>query len=280
MKKLAILLSILLAAGLSAEAQRRPAKSSDPKSYKRSERKENKSNEKSRAVVPINSQRSRNTVSRNVSTPVVSRKSTGTVLSRADRRANVNNVSRVVGRVAVGNRIARPDRRPVSVAHMPIVNNIKIRHGYIDYNTRYGYSMHRIMTFPMRVRYPFYSNYNLLLMHSYRPQIEYPWAIYESENHDNTASIEGQVIDVDYNRMTNQYVLHFGRKSPYQSATVIIPDYLSQYLDMRDLRKLKRDYVSVYGLFTQYGNVPTIMINSLDEFYVNEMSLRDYLYYH
>lgn len=288
MKKLAILISILLIAGLSVEAQKRPVKTTAAKTYKKTESKEEKSSNKSTAVRQVKSQRTPNARAINTNTSQKSNSSARAVVPRpepqreARTRSNGNSgVANVKNRVVIDRRNIRPERRPVSIARRPIINNIGIRHGYIDRsNYSYGYSMHRIMTFPMRVRYPFYQNYNLLLMHSYRPQIEYPWAIYESENNDNTASIEGQVIDVDYNRRTNQYVLHFGRRSPYQSATVIIPDYLSQYIDIRDMRKLKRDYVSVYGVFTQYGNVPTIMINSLDEFYVNEMPLKDYLYYH
>jgi hypothetical protein len=325
MKKLAIILSILLIAGLNVEAQRRTSRSSEPKSYKKSNSGEKKSSKKSKSVAKISTRKSSsskaksvaprtkrsnsrataarsdnrsnarsttsrsygNAKSRSAVKQSSSRSSSRAVASRPDRRNNVSSSRQVKGRVAntknvvrVDRRNVRVNRRPLSVVRAPRIGNIRIRHGYVDYShRRYGYSSHYIMNFPMRVRYPFYQNHQLVLMHSYRPQVEYPWAIYESEGNDNTASIEGKVLDIDYNRRTNQYEIHFGRKSPYQSATVIIPDYLSQYIDHRSLRKLKRDYVSVYGMFTNYGNVPTIIINSLDEFFVEDVSLKDFLYY-
>ena len=326
MKKLAIILSILLIAGLNVEAQRRSSRSSEAKSYKKSNSGEKNSSRKStKSVAKISTRKSssskaksvaprtqrsnsrataarsanrsnaRSTTSRsygksNARSAVQqssSRSSSRAVANRPDRRNNVSSSRRVNGRVAntknavrIDRRNVRVNRRPLSVVRAPRIGNVRIRHGYVNYsNRRYGYSSHFIMSFPMRVRYPFYQNHHFALMHSYRPQVEYPWAIYESEGNDNTASIEGKVMDIDYNRRTNQYEIHFGRKSPYQSATVIIPDYLSQYIDHRSLRKLKRDYVSVYGMFTNYGNVPTIIINSLDEFFVEDVSLKDFLYY-
>lgn len=312
MKKLALILSILLIAGLNVEAQRRQARSSDAKSYKKSESEKKKSTKKSkplakinnrksvsskaRRVSPVNkrsnsrsvaaeSNRSRN--SRSVAVRSTTKSGSRSVARRPDRRVSQQGNRRIGGKVDLTSRNARynsrnsrVNRRPVSVVRAPRVTNIRVRHGYVDYSRRrHGYYAHAIINFPMRVRYPFYHNHHMVLMHSYRPQIEYPWAIYESEDGSNTASIEGKVIDVDYNRRTNQYVIHFGRKSPYQSATVIIPDYIAQHINYRSLKKLKRDYVSVFGLFTNYGNVPTIIIDSLDEFYVDEVSLRDYLYY-
>ncbi len=325
MKKLAILLSILLIAGLNVEAQRRTSRSSEPKSYKKSNSGDKKSSKKTKSVAKINTRKSssskaravaprtkrsssratsarssnrsssRATVNRNSSRSSarsaasrnVNKSGSRSVAVRPDRRNNVSSSRRVNGRIAntknavrVDRRNIRTKRRPLSVVRAPRIRNVRIRHGYVDYSyRRYGYSSHHIMTFPLRVSYPFYQNQHLVLMHRYRPQVEYPWAIYESEGDDNTASIEGKVMDIDYNRRTNQYEIHFGRKSPYQSATVIIPDYLSQYIDHRSLRKLKRDYVSVYGMFTNYSNVPTIIINSLDEFFVDEVSLKDFLYY-
>ncbi len=311
MKKIAVILSILLIAGLNVEAQRRQARSSDAKSYKKSESAEKKSTKSSKPVAKINNRKSVNKKATAVS-PKSKRSITRSAATRSNRSSNSRSVavksgdrsSRSVasrpdrsvvsernrsasvrigntkGVIRGNNRSVRPSKRALSVVRTPHLNNLRIRHGYVDYShRRYGYSSHHIMHFPMRIRYPFYQNYSFLLMHSYRPQVEYPWAIYESEGGDHTASIEGQVVDVDYNRRTNQYTLHFGRKSPYQSATVIIPEHLARFINHRDMRKLNRDYVSVYGRFTNYGNVPTIVLSSLDEIYVNEMSLRDFISY-
>lgn len=283
MKKLAIILGILFIASLSLQAQKREVRTTTAKSYKQNEKSEKKSEKNSKQAVKTEK---RKTV--NLNTVRASEKrSTNLNVQRPKNQSKANrnlnerpNVQRIGNVGNTSRRIIRTERRPLSVVRTPNVSNVRFRHGYIDNsNRRYGYSSHYIMSFPMRVRYPFYNDYQLLLMHSYQPQIEYPWAIYESENRDNTASIEGEVIDIDFNRRTNEYILHFGRKSPYQSATVIIPDYLSRQLNYRDLRKLKRDYVSVYGRFTNYGNVPTIVINSFDEFYVNEMPFVDFIYY-
>jgi len=287
MKKLAIILGILFIASLSLQAQERKVRTTTAKSYKNGEKSEKKAEKKSdknsKSTVKIEN---RKTVNLNTVRPAEKRNLNSNV-NRPDNRTNTNrnlnerpNVQRIGNVGNTDRRIIRTDRRPLSVVRTPNVSNVRIRHGYIDNsNRRFGYSSHHIMSFPMRVRYPFYNDYQLLLMLSYQPQIEYPWAIYESENGDNTASIEGEVIDIDFNRRTNEYILYFGRKSPYQSATVIIPEYLSRQISYRDLRKLKRDYVSVYGRYTNYGNVPTIMINSFDEFYVNEMSLMDFINY-
>ena len=325
MKKLALILSILLIAGLNVEAQKRQARSSAPKSYKKSESAK-KSTKKSKPAATINSRKSVSSKARRA-TPVTKRSNSRSVATRSnrnsssrsatarsnrssksrsvtvrttntksisrsdarrsDRRVSQQGNRRIGGKVDLtarngryNNRYSTVNRRPVSVIRTPRVTNIRVRHGYVDYSRRrYGYSAHLILNFPMRVRYPFYHNHHLVLMHSYRPQVEHPWAIYESEGGDNTASIEGKVMDIDYNRRTNQYVIHFGCKSPYQSATVIIPDYIARHINYRSLKKLKRDYVSVFGLFTNYGNVPTIIIDSLDEFYVDEISLREFLYY-
>ncbi len=323
MKKIALILSILLIVGLNVEAQRREARSSAPKSYKKSESAKKKSTKNAKPVAKINTRKSvnsksnrisqsakksnsrsvatradrnnsravstrsnRSTDARAVSARTNNRSNSRSVASRPDRRVTVGN-RQISGRIGNANSAVRIDnrsvsakRRPLSIMKTPRISNVRVRHGYIDYSSRrHGYFAHSIMSFPMRVRYPFYHDYHLVLMHRYQPQIEYPWAIYESENGENTASIEGKVIDVDYNRRTNQFVIHFGRKSPYQSATVIIPDYLAQYIDYRTLKKIKRDYVSVYGVFTEYGNVPTIMISSLEEFFVDEVSLKEFLYY-
>ncbi|MBU1013746.1 MAG: DUF2681 domain-containing protein [Bacteroidetes bacterium] len=286
MKKLAIILGILFIASLSLQAQKREERTTTAKSYKKDEKSEKKAENKSeKNYKPTVKIENRKTINLNTVRSAEKRNTNLNVQrpnnqSKVNRNLNVRPNIQRIGNVDNSNRrIIRTDRRPLSVVRTPNVNNIRIRHGYIDNsNRRYGYLSHHIMNFPMRVRYPFYNNYQLLLMHSYQPQIEYPWAIYESENGDNTASIEGEVIDIEYNRRTNQYILQFGRKSPYQSATVIIPDYLSRQLNYRDLRKLKRDYVSVYGRFTNYGNVPTIILNSFDEFYVNDMTFADFIY--
>ncbi len=324
MKKIALILSILLIAGLNVEAQGRQARTSAAKSYKKNESAEKKSTKKSKPVAKVNTrksvsskakrvsqsakssnirtvavprttrnnsnsvstQSSRSVDSRAVSARTNSRSSSRSVAARSNRSVSSGNrqISGKIGNVnkdvRLNSRSVRAKRRPLSIVKTPRISNVKVRHGYIDYSRRQqGYFSHSIMYFPMRVRYPFYYDYNLVLMSSYRPQVEYPWAIYESENGENTASIEGKVIDVDYNRRNNTFVIHFGRKSPYQSATVIIPDYLAQYIDYRTLKKIKRDYVSVYGVFTEYGNVPTIIIDNLDEFFVDEVSLKDFLYY-
>lgn len=310
MKKLALILSILLIAGLNVEAQRRQAKSSAPKSYKKSESAEKKSTKRSKPIAKINNRKSVSSIAKRISKSTkksnsrsvaiksnrrsdsrsasskANRARSRSVASKSGRRVSnePRQISRRIGNstkaIHFKNRSVRAKRRPLSIVKTPRIRNVKIRHGYIDYSRhRRGYFAHSIMNFPMRVSYPFYHNHHLVLMHRYRPQIEYPWAIYESEGDDNTASIEGKVIDVDYNRRTNQFVIHFGRKSPYQSATVIIPDYLSQYINYRSLKKIKRNYVSIFGVFTEYGNVPTIIINSLDEFFVDEVSLKDFLYY-
>ena len=286
MKKLVIIFSILFVASFSLQAQKKEVKTKEAKSYKKTESTNKKSDRKLNTALNVVKRKATNTKTVGANTNRKSRSNSRVVATRPDRQLNTEN-KRSTGIAVknrkidfIGRRNIRNERHPVSIVKTPRINNVKIRHGYIDYSSRRtGYAAHNIMIFPMRVRYPFYQNYNFMLMHSYRPEIEYPWAIYESDNRDHTASIEGKVVDVDYNRRTNQYILHFGRKSPHQSATVIIPDYLAQYLNIRDVRKLNRDYVSVYGKFTNYGNVPTIVLNSLDEIFVNEMPLQDFFYY-
>lgn len=304
MKKLIIILSIIFAASFSLQAQKREARSTAAKDYKKSEKVDKKSNSSTKSTrttrANIKSQkasRSKSGKSKAVrvstgknsrmnSSASRNRKTTSrSVVPLNGRNGNTKSTRRITdnSRQRKAVRIDKPirnSRRAISNVRIPRINNIRIRHGYVNRTAlSFGYLMHNVITFPMRVRYPFYYDYNLVLMHSYRINHEYPWAIYRSENGDNTASIEGKVMDVKYNRRSKQYEIHFGRRAPYQSATIIIPQHLTQYINYRAIKKLKRDYVSVYGVFTNYGNVPTIRINSLDEFYVDEISLRDFLYY-
>ncbi len=285
MKKIIIALSIIFAVSFSLQAQKRAARSAAAKDYEESEEVDKKSNSSTKSARTARVSTSKNSRTKSTAASRNRKAASRSAVPLNGRNGNTKSarISTTNSRKRVSVRVDKPirnSRRAISNVRAPRVNNIRARHGYINRSARsFGYLMHNVITFPMRVKYPFYYDYHLVLMHSYRINHEYPWAIYQSEAGDNTTSIEGKVMDVRYNRRSNQYEIHFGRRAPYQSATIIIPQHLAQYINYRAIKKLKRDYVSVYGVFTNYGNVPTIRINSLDDFYVDEINLRDFLYY-
>lgn len=311
MKQLIIMLSIFFVASLSIQAQNRsrvrPTEKKEVSKTKKNPSKKVstkavKSTRNSNSVhKAANSERSVNRTTRPVRTRTDEQPRNGT--ANKDRKiptrnGNYNKGKRPTGinthkpQVTVNrNRVTR--NRKVTTNRKMAVNNHRIvnpptrrkkvhRHGHKPKTqVHFGFNHHEVIIFPMHITEHFYYNHPVFLINSYVPSIEYPWAIYQSEENANEAYIEGEVIDVTYSRRTGRFMLHFGRPSPFQSATVVFSERLSRQfrLNKRMIRKLRGEYVSISGFFNDYGNVPTIKVMDVDQIYVNEHPFADYIYY-
>ncbi len=189
------------------------------------------------------------------------------------------------GKRVTANRKVTTNRNVAINSHQtvgPSARRNKIhRHGYRHKtHVHFGFHGHEVILFPRQIHNHYYYSHPVFLFASYNSSAEYPWAIYQLEGNANEVYIEGQVVDISYSRRTGRFVLHFGRTSPFQSATVVFSERLSRQFrcNKRMIRRLRGEYVSISGFFNDYGNVPTINVMDVDQIYVNEHPFADYIY--